>query len=90
MFDPEKALYESASIAEHFKALGMIDDETAVGLECVPTARTLKILALSMASSHKASKMMPRPSPEYIQCIAEKQLAALQYISEVLSFQDPS
>jgi len=74
-------LYECDKLARYCKRRGVLDDVTAMKLETVPTAISLKGLAIALEASENNMKNFAADSN--VEFLGNMQLDALQHVSEV-------
>lgn len=83
MLNPAMHLYECDKLARYCKRRGVLDDVTAFELEKVPTATSLKGLAIALEASESNMKNFSADSS--VESLGNMQLDALQHASEVRS-----
>jgi hypothetical protein len=81
MLNPAMPLYECDKLARYCKRRGVLCDDTAMKLEKVPTATSLKGLAIALEASESIMRNLAADRND--ESLGNKQLDALQHISEV-------
>lgn len=82
MLNPAMPLYECDKLARYCKRRGVLDDVTAMKLKTVPTAISLKGLAIALETSDSNKNFVADGNDE---SLGYMQLDALQHVSEVRS-----
>lgn len=87
MLNPAMPLYECDKLASYCKRRGVLDDVTAMKLEKVSTATSLKGLAIALEASESNMKNFAADSHD--ESLGNMQLDALQHASEVRAIRLP-